>query len=253
MKLLATIAVDLGSSVMVPVPVKLDDKALPAPERVDLPARDPCVDLREGNTGRLAQQEESDLERTARLGKSRLVALERISEQRGSGPALAHSPFERFDVEQPAVVSLGKGKAHLSERRCCGKVDNGAGYGSDGESPVTRLFEVPRVVNDDPRRGPRARRAADLDAIWRFGDELPPPCGGCVAEYGARPRVQKGGDEATFHRHGRMAECVDTSMNDMQLASGAPSPHRARAYPAVSELLDADYAPLAAGNVGRVK
>jgi hypothetical protein len=135
-QLLAAIAADLRRGAMIVVAVELHDESLLAPESIDGPPLDDCVDFWHRYSGRFAQRDKRLLERTARQRKTRFVPLERLAQLRASRTTAAEEGPDGLQVEELTVIGLGKCAPNPAKSRDRGVVEEGLSDRGDGEALV---------------------------------------------------------------------------------------------------------------------
>jgi hypothetical protein len=148
------------------------------------------------------------------------------------------------EVDQPAMVGLGECAAQVACRHGCREVEQRLRHGGDRQALVARPLQVPPSVNSNICEGTSSAADAHVDSARLIAPDAQPPSGGCVAEHGARPGVQKRRGEPPLQRERSVPDRVNAAMDPLQATVIYPARNGRGGHPAPLELHPADHAPL---------
>ena len=236
-------------------PVRLDDHArLRPPEVGNQPApvqveRD--VDVRVGEAAAEHQVEHDVLEFAARRRRS-------CRDDAGEQPRAA-APVEpiQHGADLPGGhlvpgLGLADGATQRPLVQHCGEVEQRPHRRRDGDAAeprdVARAKQAGAMGVDSRMDAGRRRRDVGLAPVPR--GELPQDGGRAVAQHGARPAREHGGEEPALERRRGVADGVHRAMQGMQAPAADPVCHGVRGQARGPQVGERHHAPLPRGATG---
>jgi hypothetical protein len=202
--------------------VDLDGETLGGPKGIDQEAGDPDVHLRHRQAVLLAEHDEGLFEVAASVGEARLVVGEGALDGAASRTPAAGFRLELGDIEEHAVLGLGKDAADVMEPRRGGEVDDRPLHGCHGQAFVEDAGDREWVVEDHSVRAGAPPRDADVDRPWPPPLQAPPPEAGAMTQSGSTTGIEESCRQAALRAEPPVPNHVDPAMHAVDPASAHP-------------------------------